>query len=119
MTLVRLNRRSILRVLGGMVASAWLPTWAQQSTKVPIVGVLLVPPPYFVAFAEAMGQLGYTKGKNISYETSKIEQQFFPHHLTTEAEQQYAGKVPEAAADLVRMNVDIIVTGPNPFIDAA
>src|SRR6476661_3526785 len=52
-------------------------------------------------------------------ETSNVERQYFPHHLTTQAEQQHVSKVPDAAADLVRMNVDVIVTGPNPFIDAA
>ena len=96
-----------------------MPAWAQQPGKVPAVGVLLVPPLYFAAFEEAMRQLGYASGRNIIFETSKIEREFFPYHLTTEAEQQYAAKVPEAAADLARMNVDVIVTGPNPFIDAA
>ena len=112
------NRRTSLRITGGIISSALMPAWAQQAGKVPVIGAFLVPSAYFSVFEETLRQLGYTKGRNIELQISTVERRFFPQHLTTELETQYAVKVPEAAADLVGMNVDVIVVGPNPFIDA-
>jgi putative tryptophan/tyrosine transport system substrate-binding protein len=92
---------------------------AQQPSTVPVVGVLLVPPQYFAAFDESLRQLGYTPGRNIVFETSSVEREFFPQHLTTDSEAKHLAKIPDAAGDLVRMHVNVIVTGPNSFIDAA
>src|SRR5215470_9901466 len=92
---------------------------AQQPSTVPVVGVLLVPPIYFAAFDESLRQLGYTPGKNIVFEISSVEREFFPQHLTTDSEAKYVAKIPDAAADLVRTHVNVIVTGPNSFIEAA
>ncbi len=112
------NRRTALRISGGIISSVLMPAWAQQAGKVPVIGAFLVPSEYFHVFEETLRQLGYTKGRNIDFQVSPIERRFFPQHLTTELETQYAAKVPEAAADLAGMNVDVIVVGPNPFIDA-
>jgi ABC-type uncharacterized transport system substrate-binding protein len=72
-----------------------------QSGMVHKVG-LLSPPPggYVSAFEESLRQLGYIRGSNISFETRS------PGGRT-------------AVADLLRLNVEVIVTGPNAFIDAA
>ncbi|HXX71301.1 MAG TPA: ABC transporter substrate-binding protein [Candidatus Acidoferrum sp.] len=117
-------RDSVIRVflvlgLAVNLTSEVVCAWAQQPAKIPVVGVLLVPPPYFAAFDESLRKLGYTPGRNIVFETSSIEREYFPNHLTTDEEAKHVAKIPEAAADLVRMNVDVIVTGPNSFIDAA
>jgi len=112
------NRRAALRITGGIISSVLMPAWGQQSAKVPVIGAFLVPSAYFRVFEETLRELGYVKGKNIEIQLSPIERRFFPQHLTTELETQYAVKVPEAAAALANMNVDVIVVGPNPFIDA-
>ena len=112
------GRRDALRVTAAIVSSALMPAWAQQPRKVPVVGVFMVPSAYFAVFEQTMRELGYARGKSIAFHISEIERKFLPHHLTTESETQYAGKVPEAAADLVRMKVDVIVVGVNPFIEA-
>src|SRR5262245_61242718 len=112
------GRRNALRLTAGIISSMLMPASAQQTTKVPVVGAFLVPTAYFAVFEESLRQMGYTKGRNIDFQISAIERRFFPQHLTTESEMKYAAQVPEAAADLVRMNVDVIVVGPNLFINA-
>ena len=115
----RLSRRTALRITGCLISAALMPARGQQGGKVPAIGAFLVPSSYFRVFEETLRELGYAKGKNIEFQISPIERQFFPQHLTTELETQYAAKVvPEAAAAVVSMNVDVIVVGPNPFIDA-
>jgi len=79
---------------------------AEQARKVHKVG-LLAPPlgAYVAAFEESLRQLGYVRGSNIVFETPST-----------------GGKpelLPVAVAELLRLNVDVIVTGPNRFIEAA
>ena len=97
-----------MRVIG-LVMLLLLPTptvEAQMSGKVHTIG-LLSPPPgaYVAAFEEGLHQLGYVRGVNIVFETRSPGAGAQPLH--------------EAVADLLRLNVEVIVTGPNPFIDAA
>ena len=77
-----------------------------QQAKVYKIG-LLSPPPgaYVAAFEETLRQLGYVRGRNVVFETRSSGYR--------------AEDVPKAVADLLRLNVDVIVTGPNLFIDAA
>jgi putative tryptophan/tyrosine transport system substrate-binding protein len=86
-----------------------LPTptaYAQGPVKVHTIGLLSPPPgPYVAAFEESLRQLGYVRGVNIVFETR------LPG---AKAEPLIA-----AVASLLRVKVDVIVTGPNPFIDAA
>jgi putative ABC transport system substrate-binding protein len=70
----------------------------QQPKKVPRIGFLspLESPQYFAAFRQGLRELGYTEGKNIviEYRSAKgIPERF-----------------PDLAAELVRLNVDVIVT---------
>jgi ABC-type uncharacterized transport system substrate-binding protein len=70
---------------------------AQQPKKVPRIGFLspLESPQYFAAFRQSLRELGYTEGKNIviEYRSAKgIPERF-----------------PDLAAELVRLNVDVIV----------
>jgi ABC-type uncharacterized transport system substrate-binding protein len=83
-----------------------LDTRAQQPVNVHKVG-LLSPPlgGYVPAFEESLRQLGYVRGTNILFETRSP-----------------GGRVellPRTVAELLRLNVEVIVTGPNWFIDAA
>jgi putative ABC transport system substrate-binding protein len=79
---------------------------AQETAKVHKIGLLSPPPgPYAVAFEESLRRLGYLRGVNVAFETR--------------ASGRRAEDVPKAVADLLRLNVEVIVTGPNLFIDAA
>src|SRR5262249_14119473 len=77
-----------------------------QQAKVYKIG-LLSPPPgaYVAAFEESLRQLGYVRGRNVVFETRSSGYR--------------AEELPKAVADLLRLNVEVIVTGPNLFIDAA
>jgi len=75
---------------------------AQQPTKVPRIGYLQSPPPSAVAarteaFRQGLRDLGYVEGKNIV-----IEWRFAEGKLD---------RVPALVAELVRLKVDVIVTG--------
>ena len=63
-----MRRREFITLLGG--AAAWpIAAHAQQPTKVPRIGVLLVSGPEPLGpFCEALRDLGYAEGKNIQIE---------------------------------------------------
>ena len=77
---------------------------AQQPKKVPLIGFLNAPPTASIparieAFRQGLSELGYVEGKNIVIEYRSAEGK--------------AERVPDLAAELVRINVDIIVSsGP-------
>ena len=77
---------------------------AQQATKIPRIGFLSTTSPAVVsarveAFQQGLRNLGYVEGKNIVVEWRSAEGK--------------ADRLPELAAELVRLNVEIIVTvGP-------
>jgi len=75
---------------------------AQQSTKVPRIGLLVASTPSAnsarnEAFRQGLRELGYVEGKNIV-----IEWRFAEGKLD---------RVPALAAELARLKVDVIVTG--------
>jgi len=98
-----LIRLAVILAVGLLSA---LATDAQVSGKVHTVG-LLSPPPgaYVAAFEERLRQLGYVRGSNIVFETRSPGAKAEP--------------LAAAVADLLRLKVEVIVAGPNPFIDAA
>ena len=70
------------------------------------IGLLSPPPgPYVVAFEASLRQLGYVRGVNVAFETRSPGSR--------------AEDLPKAVAELLRLNIEVIVTGPNRFIDAA
>src|SRR4029434_723186 len=89
-----------------LILLASLAVQAQVSGRVHIIG-LLSPPPgaYVAAFEESLRQLGYVRGPNIVFELRSPGGK--------------AELLAGAVADLLRLNVEVIVTGPNPFIDVA
>ena len=101
-----MERRAFLSALTGGLLAAPLAVEAQQAGKVHKVG-LLSPPPgaYVAAFEESLRQLGYVRGSNIIFEAPSMRGK--------------AELLPAAVAELLRLNVDVIVTGPNTFIEAA
>jgi len=101
-----MERRRFIEVIAGGLLAAPLGAAAQQAGKVHKVG-LLSPPPgaYVTAFEDSLRQLGYVQGSNIVFEAPSMRGK--PELL------------PAAVAELLRLNVDVIVTGPNTFIEAA
>ncbi len=98
------NRRKILVALGAGALAVPLVSFAQQKNKTWRAGFLVAGPRppaidthYIGAFVRGMRELGYVEGKNLV-----IEWRF--------AEGNYL-RLPDLAAELVRMNVDVIVTG--------
>jgi len=100
-----LPRRQFIRLLGGAAAVWPLAARAQQSDRVPRIGVLLLGTPTSFAarteaFVEGLRDLGYIDGK-----TAAIEWKWGEDRLD---------RLPDLAAELVRSQVDVIVTGGTP-----
>jgi putative ABC transport system substrate-binding protein len=100
-----MRRREFMMLMGG--AAAWpLAVRAQQPTKVPRIGVLLISGPEPMGpFREALRDLGYAEGKNIQIEVRSAQSQ--------------VARLPELAAELVRSQVDVIVAIQTPAVYAA
>jgi len=102
-----MKRREFITLVGGAVA--WPLTARAQQAKVPTVGVLLTGNPdpeiFLRSFRGALRDVGYTDGQNIRLEVRSAE-----------------GKsvlLPQKAAELVGLKVDIIVAALTPAIQAA
>jgi ABC-type uncharacterized transport system substrate-binding protein len=78
---------------------------AQQPKKVPRIGFLSAAPSIDSAFLEGLRDLGYVDGKTIVIE-----------HRSADGKLE---RLPELAADLVNLKVDIIVTQGTPSAQAA
>src|SRR6516162_2176714 len=89
-------RRKFLATLGGAVA--WpLAARAQQGKKIPRIGVLWPNPPAMFDFMrQGLKDFGYVEGQNIAFEFRWAEGKL--------------DQLPEMAAELVRLQVDVIVT---------
>jgi putative ABC transport system substrate-binding protein len=84
-----MRRREFITLLGGTVAAWPLAARAQQPTKVPRIGVLLVSGTEPMGpFREALRDLGYAEGMNIQIEVRSAQSQ--------------VTRLPELAAELVR-----------------
>ena len=86
---------------------ATLPTVeAQQAGKVPRIGVLAnIRSPATEGFEQGLKELGYVEGKNIIIEWRLAEGKF--------------DRLPDLAAELVRLKVDVIVAPALPYVQAA
>jgi putative ABC transport system substrate-binding protein len=95
---IEIGRRQLISALGG-AAVAWpLAARAQQMGKVPRIGILNPGPsdnPAAGAFYKGLQELGYTEGQNIAIERRYGEWNSNRFH--------------QLAAELVRLNVDVIV----------
>jgi putative ABC transport system substrate-binding protein len=102
-----MNRRAFLSALSGSLLAAPLAGEGQQAASLPRIGFLAPAslsdprvPPYIRAFQEGLRELGYVEGRNIAIEFRWAEGQY--------------ERLPGLAAELVRLNVTIIVAaGPN------
>jgi putative tryptophan/tyrosine transport system substrate-binding protein len=100
-----MRRREFIGIVGG--AALWpRVTRAQQPTRVPRIGVLLISGPEPMGpFRESLRDLGYAEGKNIQIEVQSAQSQ--------------VARLPELAAQLVRSQVDVIVAIQTPAVYAA
>jgi len=100
-----MRRREFIGLVGAM--ALWPPVArAQQPTKVPRIGVLLISGPEPMGpFRESLRDLGYAEGKNIQIEVRSAQSQ--------------VARLPELAAELVRSQVDVIVAIQTPAVYAA
>jgi len=112
-TMNRLNkRRNLVIALGASVVLLPLLSLAQQPAKVWRVGFLSqrarpdsLESGVFGAFRRGMRDLGYVEGKNLEIEWRFADSRF--------------QQLPDLAAELVRLRVDVIVSVGNPSTSAA
>jgi putative ABC transport system substrate-binding protein len=103
-----MKRREFITLLGGAAAAWPLAARAQQSGKMPRVGVLVslsAPHPFTEAFRSGMRDLGYSEGGNILIEWRYADAQF--------------SRAVELASELVRLQVDVIAAYHTPAVRAA
>jgi ABC-type uncharacterized transport system substrate-binding protein len=105
----QLKRREFITLLGGATAAWPLAARAQQAGKVYRIGFLFYgspgPSPEVEAFRQGLREHGYVEGQNIA-----VEYRFASGQV---------GQLPELAAELVRLKVDVIVTPTTPASMAA
>jgi putative ABC transport system substrate-binding protein len=91
-----MKRREFITLLGGV--AAWpVAARAQQAKKIPRIGVLWPnPPATFDFMRQGLNDFGYVEGQNMAFEFRWAEGKL--------------DQLPELAADLVRLKVDVIVT---------
>src|SRR3954447_3079213 len=102
-----MKRREFIALVGG--AASWPLSALAQQPKVPTIGVLVIgnisPEQFWREFRQGLRDLGYVEGQNIRFEFRSAE-----GHLE---------RLPELAAELVRLKSDIIVTWFTPTALAA
>jgi ABC-type uncharacterized transport system substrate-binding protein len=102
--------RKIFFALSAMLFALCFPAEAQQPSKIHRIGLLLAPSPSFYAarveaFRQGLRELGYVEEKNISIEYRYAEGKL--------------NRLPDLAAELVQLKVDLIVTASNDGVLAA
>jgi putative ABC transport system substrate-binding protein len=103
----QMKRREFITLLG---AASWpLAAHAQRSGRMVRVGMLTTAnprsTPFFQAFEQRLRELGYIDGQNIIIEFRNAEGE--------------VDRLPDLAADLVRRDVDLVVTATDPATRAA
>ena len=104
-----MRRRAFIALVGGAAAAWPLRLRAQQAGKLPRIGVLLAGTPASFglraqAFRQGLQDLGYVEGKTIATEWRWGEDR--------------VERLPELAAELVRLDLDAVVTGGTPAAKA-
>src|SRR5262245_36091624 len=96
-----MRRRAFLALLGG--AGAWPLAAQAQTTRLRRIGILLGVSPSdtewlrrVAAFTEGLHLLGWTEGRNVAFETRYADGKL--------------DRLPALVAELVRANVDVVVT---------
>ena len=103
-----MDRRAFIGAVASGILTATLAVDAQQSGKVYRVGILATYPvgPFFRdPFVASLHDLGYVEGQNLVLEIRSAN--------------NVPERVPPLADELVRLNVDVIVTGGDAEVSAA
>jgi ABC-type uncharacterized transport system substrate-binding protein len=105
-----MTKKVICLALGAVFLGVSFPAQAQQPKKVPRIGFLGGASASFYAartnaFRQGLNELGYTEGKNIVIEYRYAEGKF--------------DRLPDLAAELVGLKLDVIVAAPTPSVLAA
>jgi hypothetical protein len=104
------RRREFITLLGGAAVVWPLAAGAQKSSKVYRIGVLeqtsvALHDASFEAFRQGLRELGYVEGQNLAIEYRSVDDR--------------VERYPELAAQLVGLNVDLIITRGTPAVLAA
>jgi putative tryptophan/tyrosine transport system substrate-binding protein len=103
-----MRRREFLKAIGG-VMPFWALAASAEQTSAPTIGVLVRSAPgwqeFWQVFREALREFGYVEGNNIKFELR--------------SDQGDISRLPELAAELVRLKVDVIVPWFTPAAIAA
>jgi ABC-type uncharacterized transport system substrate-binding protein len=104
-----MRKRFVPFTLSALLFALSFPAWAQQSKKISRIGYLSVLSPSsdsarIEAFRKGLAELGYIEGQNIAIEARYTEGKL--------------DRLPDLAAELVRLNVDVIVAGGSTAIRA-
>ena len=105
-----MKKTSVGIALCALLFALSFPVWAQQAGKVPRIGFLFpgsasTRSVFIEAFRQGLRDLGYIEGKNITVEYRYAEGKM--------------ERLPDLAAELVRLKVDVIVAGGGQAIRAA
>jgi putative ABC transport system substrate-binding protein len=104
-----MRRREFITLLSGAAAAWPVAARAQQPAKPPTIGGLVIgntnPEQFWREFRQGLRDLGHIEGQNIRFEFRSAAGQ--------------ANRLPELAAELVRLKVNIIVTWFTPAALAA
>ena len=102
-----MNRRAFLSGATALLAAP-LAAGAQPAAKIARIGYLAFnlagSPHLHEAFRQGLRDLGYVEGRNVVIEYRDAEGKL--------------ERLPQLAQDLVRLKVDVIVTGSNPHVIA-
>ena len=99
-----MDRRTFLGTLAGGLLAAPLAAEGQQVKQAPRVGILRygsLPPSFIEPFRQELRELGYVEGQNIV-----VEYRFA----------QSVAQLPDVAAELIRLKVDVLVASGNPSV---
>jgi len=97
-----IGRRKFVTAVAGALLTLPLAIEAQQARKVPRIGYLAqnsaeISPHLLVAFRQALGERGWVEGQNVFIEVRYADGK--------------VDRLPALVAELIRLNVDVIVTG--------